>query len=91
MADARTRIGEIAAANGLRALPSATNFVVDCGADGRFARAVLEQLTARDLFVRMPFVAPQDRCIRISAGRAQDLELLETALPQALAAARESL
>ncbi len=88
---ARDRIGAIAAANGLSALPSATNFVaVDCGGGdgGVFARVVLEELVTRDVFVRMPFVAPQDRCIRISAGRAQDLDLFEAALPDALTAAR---
>ena len=89
VSEARDRIGAIAAANGLVALPSATNFVaVDCGVDGAFARRVLEALVARDIFVRMPFVPPQDRCIRISAGRPQDLDLFETALPDALAAAR---
>ncbi|HET7409067.1 MAG TPA: pyridoxal phosphate-dependent aminotransferase, partial [Paracoccaceae bacterium] len=41
VAGARRRIAGIAAANGLTALPSATNFVaVDCGRDGDFARAV---------------------------------------------------
>lgn len=85
----RNRIAEIATHNGLSALPSATNFVaVDCGQDGAFARAVLGELVARGLFVRMPFVAPQDRCIRISAGRPQDLDQLEELLPQALVAAR---
>lgn len=89
VAEARTRIAQIAEANGLRALPSATNFVaVDCGQDGAFARAVLTELGARGVFVRMPFVAPQDRCIRISAGRPEDLDALAEALPQALAAAR---
>ena len=39
VAAARERIGEIAAAHDLEALPSATNFVaVDCGKDGDFAR-----------------------------------------------------
>ncbi|WP_142494306.1 pyridoxal phosphate-dependent aminotransferase [Thalassobius litoralis] len=86
---ARNRIAAIAQANGLSALPSATNFVaVDCGGDGDFARRVLSELVARGVFVRMPFVAPQDRCIRISAGRPEDLNLLETALPAALTAAR---
>ena len=86
---ARARIGEIAAANGLTALPSATNFVtVDCGADGAFARRVLAELLKRDIFVRMPFVAPQDRCIRISCGPEAELAAFETALPEALAAAR---
>ena len=89
VAAARTRITAIAAKNGLSALPSATNFVaVDCGQDGTFARRVLTELVARGLFVRMPFVAPQDRCIRISAGTPNDLNLLETVLPQALSSAR---
>lgn len=86
---ARERIGEIAAGQGLVALPSATNFVaVDCGRDGAFARAVLDGLLARGVFVRMPGVAPLDRCIRISAGRAADLAALAEALPGALADAR---
>ena len=82
---ARDRIGRIAAANGLSALPSATNFVaIDCGRDGAYAKAVLDELIARDIFVRMPFVEPQNRCIRVSAGRAGDLDLFEAALPEAL-------
>jgi histidinol-phosphate aminotransferase len=86
---ARERIGEIAAGQGLVALPSATNFVaVDCGRDGAFARAVLDGLLARGVFVRMPGVAPLDRCIRVSAGRAADLAALAEALPSALADAR---
>ena len=88
---ARGRIAEIAAANGLTALPSAANFVaIDCGADGAFARKVLAELIARDIFVRMPFVAPQDRCIRVSAGTPEMLDRLEEALPAALVAARAS-
>jgi histidinol-phosphate aminotransferase len=88
VAAAKTGIAEIAAANGLAALPSATNFVaVDCGRDGDYARAVLRELAARDVFVRMPGVAPLDRCIRISAGLPSDLEVLAAALPGALAAA----
>ena len=34
------------------------------------------------------FVAPQDRCIRISCGTESDLDLLAAALPDALAEAR---
>ncbi|QHQ35612.1 pyridoxal phosphate-dependent aminotransferase [Algicella marina] len=82
-------IGEIAGENGLRALPSATNFAtIDCGRDGAFARALVAALAEAGVFVRMPFVAPQDRCIRISAGRPQDLKVLRDALPKALAAIR---
>ncbi len=91
VAAAKARIGAIAAAAGLMALPSATNFVaIDCGRDGDFARAVLRGLVERGVFARMPFVAPQDRCIRVSAGRPADLDVLAEVLPQALAAARLS-
>jgi histidinol-phosphate aminotransferase len=89
---ARERIGAIARASGLASLPSAANFVaIDCGRDGTFARRVLTELVARDVFVRMPGVAPLDRCIRVSAGTEADLALLATALPEALAAARAAL
>jgi histidinol-phosphate aminotransferase len=82
---ARATIARIAGENGLTALPSATNFVaIDCGRDGDFARAVLAGLIQRGIFARMPFVAPQDRCIRISCGLPGDLERLATALPGAL-------
>jgi len=85
VAQARNRIAEIAAENGLHALPSATNFVtVDCGRDGSFARAVLSGLAARDVFVRMPGVAPMDRCIRISTGPDAPLQALAGALPDVL-------
>ena len=90
IAEARARIAEIARANGLTPLPSATNFVaVDCGRDGDFARAVLAALVARGIFVRMPFTPPQDRCIRVSAGTPRDLDALADALPHALRAAAE--
>ena len=90
IAEARTRIEAIATAQGLTALPSATNFVaIDCGQDGAFARAVLAQLIADGIFVRMPFVAPQDRCIRVSCAPEAELAAFEASLPRALAAARE--
>lgn len=86
---ARTRIGDIARENGLAPLPSATNFIaIDCGADGVFAKAVLDGLIERGIFVRMPFAAPQNRCIRVSCGTPADLDALAAALPEALAAAR---
>lgn len=89
---ARVRIALIAADNGLSVLPSATNFVaIDCGKDGNFAREVLAHLVANGIFVRMPFTAPQDRCIRVSCGTAEQLDAFETAFPAALAAADEKL
>lgn len=90
VAQARTRIAQIAQENGLLPLPSATNFVtLDCGHDGAFAKAVLDGLVARGIFVRMPFVAPQNRCIRISCGTDDDLNALAAALPDAIAAAKK--
>jgi histidinol-phosphate aminotransferase len=85
----RKRIAEIAAENGLTAIPSATNFVaIDCGGSGDFARRVLAALIDMGIFSRMPFVSPQDRCIRISVGIPEDIEIFATALPKALEIAR---
>ncbi len=82
------RIKDIAIENGLKPIPTATNFIaLDCGRDGGFARAVLAELGKRAVFVRMPWVAPQDRCIRVSAGKKDDLDLFEKALPLALSRA----
>ncbi|MEQ6248570.1 pyridoxal phosphate-dependent aminotransferase [Sulfitobacter sp. HNIBRBA3233] len=86
IAAARTRIADIARENGLKPLPSATNFVtIDCGRDGSFAKGVLAGLIARGIFVRMPFVAPQDRCIRVSCGTPEMLDTFAQALPAAIA------
>ncbi len=85
---ARDRLSAIAQANGLRPLPSATNFVtIDCGRDGDHARKVLTELGSRGVFIRMPGVAPLDRCIRISLGDDQTMDILEKTLPKALGAA----
>ncbi|MGB0505198.1 MAG: pyridoxal phosphate-dependent aminotransferase [Pikeienuella sp.] len=85
VARSRGKIAEIAAAHGLNVLPSATNFVaIDCGKDGAYAKSVLEGLIARNIFVRMPFVEPQNRCIRISAGTDRDLDLFAAALADVL-------
>lgn len=90
IADARARIGQIALANGLVPLPSAANFVtLDCGRDGVFAKSILDALVARGIFVRMPFVAPQNRCIRVSCGTPEDLTAFAAALPGAIAAAKD--
>ena len=85
---ARPKQTEIAAENGLRALPSATKFVtIDCGRDGDFARRVLAECQSRGLFIRMPGVAPLDRCLRISIGPETALDVVEEVLPLALKAA----
>lgn len=89
IAGARRRIASIARDNGLAPLASATNFVaIDCGADGAFAKRVLDEVLARDVFIRKPAVLPLDRCIRVSCGTDADLDLFAAVLPEALAAAR---
>lgn len=90
IAQSRTRLEGIARANGLEPLPSGTNFVtMDCGRDGDFARRVVAELLKRGVFIRMPGVAPLDRCIRVSCGPESDMAIFETELPAALAAAQE--
>ncbi|TWD46943.1 histidinol-phosphate aminotransferase [Agrobacterium vitis] len=85
IAGANARIAQIAHENGLKPLPSATNFVaIDCGRDALYARAIVDGLMEHGVFIRMPGVAPLNRCIRVSAGVKADLDLLEKALPVVL-------
>lgn len=85
---ARERLSEIAGGLGLRALPSATNFVaIDCGRDGGFARRVLDGVLAERVFIRMPGVAPLDRLIRVTVGRDEDMKRFALALERSLAKA----
>lgn len=89
VAASRAELERVARLHGLVPLPSATNFVtMDCGADGAFARRVLAELIQRDIFVRMPFVAPHDRCIRVSCGLPALNALFAGALKAALEAVR---
>lgn len=85
IAASRSRIAAITEANGLAPLASATNFVtVDCGRDGTYAKAIVDGLMDHGVFIRMPGLAPLNRCIRISAGPEGDMALLEEALPKVL-------
>lgn len=83
--NAREAIYAIARQNALKPIASATNFVtIDCGRDGTYARAIVDGLLAHGVFIRMPGVAPLNRCIRISCGNEKDLRLLAEALPKVL-------
>ena len=89
--DGRNRIAGIASVNGLASLPSAANFVaIDCGQDGTYAIAVLNDLVRQGVFVRMPGVAPLNRCIRVTASLNQHLNAFSEALPGALASAKSA-
>ena len=82
------RLAGIARAHGLTPLPTATNFLaIDTGRDAAFARALVEEMGRRGIFIRMAFGPPQNRCIRVSAGTDDHLDLFERHLPDALAAA----
>ena len=85
----RNKIAAIARENGLKPLPSATNFVtIDCGHDGAFALKVLQAMLARDVFIRKPMAPVLDRCIRVSVGLDHELDVFAEELPVVLAAAR---
>ena len=85
---ARGMISDVARANGLRPLPSATNFVaIDCGGDAVYAKRVMDGVLAERVFIRKPGVAPLDRCIRVSCGSDADIALFGKALPIAIAKA----
>ncbi|MEM0906095.1 MAG: pyridoxal phosphate-dependent aminotransferase [Pseudomonadota bacterium] len=81
-------LGAIATDHGLVPLPSAANFVaLDTGRDGEFCKRLTTALATAGVFVRMPGVAPLNRCIRVSSGPPQLMEAFEAALPDAIAAA----
>ena len=49
---------------------------------------MLNNLLRQGIFVRMPGIAPLNRCIRITAGKSQELDAFARALPVALGEAR---
>jgi len=87
IAASRVRIGKIAAANGLRALPSHTNFVaIDCGMDGDFAARLLLALEGEGIFIRKPSVQGLAHLVRVSTAPDTVLDIFEDVLPRALKA-----
>ncbi len=79
------KLETIAKENGCEVIPTYTNFLaIDCGFDGLFAKKVLDNLVSNGIFVRMPFTSPQNRCIRVSAGTEDDMELFKKFFPIAL-------
>lgn len=91
VAAGRNRIAKLATDNGLKPLPSATNFVtIDCGGDAAFALAIMRNLLARDVFIRKPMAPVLDRCIRVSVGLDHEIDIFAEELPKAIAAARNT-
>jgi len=86
VSDSRARIAAIASTHGFNPIPSATNFVtIDCGRDAAYSKAILDGLVSRGVFIRMPGVAPLNRCIRISTGPEPEIDLFEKTLADVVA------
>ena len=84
-AEGRERIYHIAATTGLTAIPSMTNFVtIDMGRDPAYAKAVLDEIIAAGVFMRMPFAAPGNRCIRVGVGTRRIWILFAKVLPEVI-------
>lgn len=86
VAAGRDEYASLAADAGLRSLKSATNFVtIDMDGDGNRAKRMLALLQERGVFVRMPGVAPLDRCIRVSVGTPPERAIVAQAFRDAMA------
>jgi histidinol-phosphate aminotransferase len=87
VSEGRRDYAALAESLGLKALPSATNFVaIDMG-DGDRARATLAKLLeAEGIFLRMPGVAPLDRLIRVTVGTQPERQGFAAALTRVLEA-----
>ena len=80
----RQRIYDLAATHALPSIESATNFVaVDMGTNERATR-MMKALHERDVFIRMPGVAPLNRCIRVGVGTPDEHAVLQTAFDDAI-------
>jgi histidinol-phosphate aminotransferase len=76
---------QMAANLGIRALPSATNFVALDMGSGERARATLARLLADEAcFLRMPGVAPLDRLVRVTIGTEEERAAFAAALARTL-------
>jgi histidinol-phosphate aminotransferase len=85
VARGRDEYRSLATRLGLTCVPSATNFVcLDVGDGGR-ARALLAALNEEGVFVRMPGVAPLDRCIRVTVGTPEERAVFARVFEQVLA------
>lgn len=81
VAEGRQDYAALAQSLGLRALPSATNFVAFDLATGARARLTLARLLEEEAcFLRMPGVAPLDRLIRVTVGTEAERRAFAAAL-----------
>ena len=82
--EGRREYAALAAELGLKPVPSATNFVALDVGSGERARSLMQVLLQRGVFVRMPGVAPLDRCIRLTVGPAAERQAFAKVLREVL-------
>jgi histidinol-phosphate aminotransferase len=76
----------LAAELGLKTLPSSTNFVaIDLGSAERATETMRRLLEEEAVFVRMPGVAPLNRCIRVTVGTPEERQDFAEAFRRVLA------
>ena len=86
----RARITQIAASHGMTPVGAAANFqTLDTHRGSAFAKRLVQALGRHGVFVRMPFVEPQNRCIRVSAGPDAEMDVLERVFEAAVNEAEE--
>ena len=78
-------IYQIAHENNLSYIKSHTNFVaIDCGKTEVYATSVMNKLINLGIFIRMPSVAPLNRCIRLTVGNDLDISHFADSIKKAL-------
>ena len=82
--EGRREYASLAVELGLKTVPSATNFVALDVGSGERARCLMQVLLQRGVFVRMPGVAPLDRCIRLTVGPAAERQAFAKVLREVL-------
>lgn len=85
VAEGRRDYAALAESLGLKALPSATNFVaIDMGEGERARKTLARLLEEESVFLRMPGVAPLDRLIRVTVGTPPERQGFAAALTRIL-------
>ena len=82
--EGRREYASLAVELGLKTVPSATNFVALDVGSGERARCLMQVLLQHGVFVRMPGVAPLDRCIRLTVGPAAERQAFAKVLREVL-------
>ncbi len=79
---ARTRVMEFANSHNLTAIASSTNFVAVDLNTTEAATNMIAELNKRQVFMRMPGVAPLNRCIRVGLGSDAEFEIFTKAFDE---------